>query len=185
LHKKIELHEKENAVRTRLVLVAATWAAVLGIVVGSANAQSPTPTGERFVLSGVVFVEGGRGLAWLQEPSLTQDQVVTLRQGDSIGPYRLTKILEDQVELEGPVGKFSVPLSGASATAAKSQEPHPQAPPPSAVTVSASVPGPSVPVPEEMHNKPEILPPHPALNNPNAIVIPRDDPRRKFPGFPF
>ena len=170
----------------RLILIAATWAALVGVMAGSADAQS-----ERFILSGVVFVEGGgAGLAWLQEPSLTQDQVVTLRQGDSIGPYRLTKILEDQVELEGPGGKFSVPLSGASATAAKSQEPHPQAPPLSAVTVSASVPAPSVPVPsvpvpEEMHNKPEILPPHPALNNPNAMVIPRDDPRRTFPGFPF
>jgi len=26
-----------------------------------------------------------------------------------------------------------------------------------------------------------VLPPHPALNNPNAVVIPRGDPRRSFP----
>ncbi len=137
----------------RVMLIAVTWAAVLGAVAGSAQ----TEAGERFVLSGVVFVEGGRGLAWLQEPTFTNNEVVTVRPGDSIGPYRVTKILEDQVELEGPAGKFSVPLAGTPATAV------------------AAVPG-------ALHT-PGILPPHPALANPDAIVIPRGDPSRLFPAF--
>jgi len=147
-------------VSRRAMFIATTWVAVVGAMAGGAHAQAE----ERFVLSGVVFVEGGRGVAWLQEPTLTKNQVVTVRPGDSIGPYRLTKILEDQVELEGPAGKFSVPLAGVpgTATAAASQ---------------GQLPAPGVPQPRD------VLPPHPALANPGAIVIPRGDPGRRFPVF--
>jgi hypothetical protein len=81
---------------------------VLVVAAGVADAQSVTP---RFILSGVVVVEGG-GRAWLQEPSLTKNQIVALRPGESIGPYRLTKILDDRVELAGPQGAFVVLLAG-------------------------------------------------------------------------
>jgi hypothetical protein len=85
-----QLHKhKENAVRRRLILIAATWAAVVGLAAGSAHAQSPTPPGGQFVLSGVVMLEGERGLAFVQEPNFTNNKVVTVRLGDSVGPYRV------------------------------------------------------------------------------------------------
>src|SRR5262249_37855879 len=103
---------KESAMRRGAILIAGTCGALLvGGAVGGVSAE-----GEGFVLAGVVSVEGGGGVAWLQEPTLTQDKVVTARVGERIGPYRLTKISEDQVEMEGPQGKFSVPLAGASAS---------------------------------------------------------------------
>ena len=98
--------------RRRLILIAATWAAVVGLVVGGAHAQSPTPSGGQFVLVGVVLLEGGRGLAWVQEPAFTGNKVVTVRLGDSVGPYRVTKILTHLVELTGPAGSVSIPLAG-------------------------------------------------------------------------
>lgn len=90
-------------------ILAAAWLVLVVVAAGVAGAQSVTP---RFTLTGVVVVEGG-GRAWLQEPSLTKDQTVALRPGESIGPYRLTKILDDRVELAGPHGTFVVLLAGA------------------------------------------------------------------------
>jgi len=148
---------KENAVRRRLILIAATWAAVVGLVAGSAHAQSPTPPGGQFVLVGVVLLEGERGLAWVQEPNFTNNKVVTVRLGDSVGPYRVTKILTHQVELTGPGGTISVPLAGL----------------PGAVSVASSAGTVRRPAGE--------MPPAPALSNPKVIVIPRGDPRRDFP----
>ncbi len=148
--------------RRRLILIAATWAAVVGLVAGSAHAQSPTQPGGQFVLVGVVLLEEGRGLAWLQEPNLTNNKVVTVRLGDSVGPYRVTKILTHQVELTGPGGTISIPLAGL----------------PGAVSVASS----AAPSSSGTMQRPAgELPPHPGLNNPNEIVIPRGDPRRNFP----
>ena len=112
--------------KRRLILIAAMWAALIGASAGSTDAQSA----ERFILTGVVFVEGGTGRAWLQEPTLTHNEIVSLRPGDSIGPYRLTKVLKDRVELEGPAGAFSVRLAGAPGpvTAAAPATPAPPAP---------------------------------------------------------
>lgn len=158
----------------RVVLIAATFVSLVGGVAGGVQAQAPR--GEHFVLTGVVSIEGGTGLVWLQEPTHTQNRVVTARVGESIGPYRVTKILEDQVELEGPEGKFSVPLAGGSApaTAARSQEPS-QASAPRGPSRTASAAASAT----EQGSQP-------ALANPNAVVIPRGDPRRNFPasGFP-
>jgi hypothetical protein len=98
-------------------VVAAICALLVAAAAAGADAQSWDPAGTRFTLSGVVVVEGG-GRAWLQEPTLTQNQTVAVRPGDSIGPYRLTKILEDRVELEGPGGKFSVMLAGVASPVA-------------------------------------------------------------------
>jgi hypothetical protein len=72
---------------------------------------------ERFLVTGVIFVEGGGGMAWIQEPTFTQNQVMTLRPGDMVGPYKLSKVLEDGVELEGPKGTLRVPLYGGPSTA--------------------------------------------------------------------
>lgn len=94
-------------------IVTAAWLVLVVAVAGVADAQSVAP---RFTLSGVVVVEGG-GRAWLQEPSLTKNQIVALRPGESIGPYRLTKILDDRVELAGPQGTFVVLLAGAQGPA--------------------------------------------------------------------
>ena len=132
--------------KRRLMLVAA---ALIGASAGSTDAQSA----ERFVLTGVVFVEGGTGRAWLQEPTLTHNEIVSLRPGDSIGPYRLTKVLEDRVEMEGPAGAFSVRLAGAPGpvTAAASATPAPPAPqfasaPDVPVGSAPDVPAPAAPV---------------------------------------
>ena len=147
--------------RRRLILIAATWAAVVGLVAGSAHAQSPTPPGGQFVLVGVVLLEGGRGLAFVQDPNFTNNKIVTVRLGDSVGPYRVTKILTHQVELTGPGGTVSIPLAGL----------------PGAVSVASSAGTAQRPAGE--------MPPHPALSNPNAVVIPRGDPRRNFPASMF
>jgi len=81
---------------------------------GGAGAGAGAEAGERFVLSGVVLYEGG-GLAWIQEPSLTGNQTVAVRLSDSIGPYRVTKILDDRIELQGPAGTVLVPVYNAHA----------------------------------------------------------------------
>jgi hypothetical protein len=221
---------KENAVRRRLILIAATWATVIGLVAGSAHAQSPTPPSGQFVLIGVVMLEGERGLAFVQEPNFTNNKVVTVRLGDSVGPYRVTKILTHQVELAGPGGTISVPLAGlpgavgVASSAGTMERPVGELPPhnglknpneiviprgdprrnfpASSILVGAGAvvapvgsqasqsqatqlqtasPVRSVPVPAAMQVPPPELPPHPGLNNPNEIVIPRGDPRRNFP----
>jgi hypothetical protein len=78
-------------------------ALILTMPVRSA-AQSPA-----FVLSGVVL-GGEQALVWLQEPTFTQNQPIVVRPGEMVGPYRLTTVQADRVELEGPGGKVMVPL---------------------------------------------------------------------------
>jgi len=150
---------RRKSVSKALNIFAVFLMGVIGIT-GVVEAQSANPSAEKFVLTGVVYVDGGRGLAWLQEPTFTNNQIITLRVGDRVGPYQLTKILEDQVELEGPRGKVAVPLAGAGGA--------------STVAAISSVPA-------NTESPSHELPPHPALNNPEAIVVPRGDPRRNFP----
>jgi len=147
--------KKETKVRKKMLTFVMLLIGLLGIT-AIVDAQS----GEKFVLTGVVYVEGGRGMAWLQEPTFTNSQTVTLRLGDQVGPYRLTEILEDQVELEGPGGKVVVPLAGTGG----------------AISVAA-IPA----VPANADSTSHELPPHPALNNPDAIVVARGDASRNFP----
>jgi hypothetical protein len=92
-----------------IVVMGLSVAAASGTVLAQTKGQ---PGGESFVLSGVLHVEGGGGLAYLQEPTLTNNAIVAVRQGAKIGPYKLTKIFEDRVELEGPSGTILVPLYG-------------------------------------------------------------------------
>lgn len=157
-------HVKENAVKRQLALIAATWVAVVALLAGNAHAQSPTPPGGQFVLVGVVvLLEEGRRLAWVQEPTLTDNKIVTVRVGDSVGPYRVTKILTHQVEFTGPGGPVSVPLAGL----------------PGAIDV-ASTAGTGQP-PAGAQPPAGEIPPPPALSDHKMIVIPRGDPRRNFP----
>ena len=143
--------------RRRPILIAATWVAVVSALAASAHAQSPTPQGGQFVVVGVVMLEGGRSMAWVQEPNFTNNKVVTVRLGDSVGPYRVTKILTHQVELTGPGGTVSVPLAGV----------------PGAVGVASSAG-------TDQRPGGDMSPP-PALDKPNVIVLPQGDPRRDFP----
>jgi flagellar biosynthesis GTPase FlhF len=98
-----------------LTIVVGIVSALMSAGAGSVHGQSNPQAAEGFVLSGVISFDGGGGLAWLQEPKLTNNEVVAVRRGDSVGPYRLTQIFEDRVELEGPAGKILVPLFGAQA----------------------------------------------------------------------
>lgn len=138
----------------RGILAAAIWIGLV-IAAGAAAAQSVGPSGPRFMLSGVVVVEGG-GRAWLQEPVLTQNQIVAVRPGENIGPYRLTKILEDRVELAGPDGTFSVMLAGAQGPATVAT-PAPPRPAPAREPIPPSSNDPNDP------NRVVILPPGPPL----------------------
>jgi hypothetical protein len=121
-------------------IVVTTLVVVLLVPLGGVRAEGRTP--EKFVLSGVLVLEGGRGVAYLQEPTLTGNRVVTVRTGESIGPYRVTKILDDRVELEGPAGTVLIPVSGGSVggpTAVASTAPGPPSPPASLVPERAPV----------------------------------------------
>lgn len=110
----------------RKILAVVAWAVfVIAAASGAADAQVEP----RFMLTGVVVVEGG-GRAWLQEPQFTQNQPVAIRPGETIGPYRLTKIFEDRVELVGPAGTISVLLAGVSGPAGVAATPLPRPAPP-------------------------------------------------------
>ena len=157
-------------------------------------APLPPPPPPKFMLSGVVL-DGDTEIALLQEPSLTQNQVRIVARRGEIGSYTLTAVLEDRVELEGPAGKITVPLSGPSrptaATAAVAPR-SPRPPRPSALP-QLGAPGPAgvllrggggtggsavsrtPPTPPSEEAPPEAM--APAAPKP-AIQIPLDDPRR-------
>ena len=133
------------------ILAATAWALLVVVAAfGDANAQ--IAAGPQFTLTGVVVVEGG-GRAWLQEPQLTQNQTVPMRPGESLGPYRLTKVFEDRVEMVGPSGAFVVPLAGVAAPAPVAVAPPPR-PAPQA---------PAEPAPTTGPDRVVILPPGPPL----------------------
>lgn len=117
----------------------------------AAAAAADAQAQPRFILSGIVVVDGG-GRAWLQEPQLTQNQTVSLRVGETIGPYRLTKVLDDRVELTGPAGTLSVLLAGATGPATAAAAPVTRAAPPP--------PEPESVIPSERQ---AVLPPGPPL----------------------
>jgi hypothetical protein len=157
--------------RRRLILFAATWTAVVGLVAGSAHAQAPAPPGGGFVLIGVVMLEDGRGLAWIQEPSFTNNKVVTVRLGDSVGPYRVMKILTHQVELAGPGGTVLVPLAGLPGAVGVAS---------SAGTSSPGTSGAGTSGPGTEQTAASTPSPPSALDPLDGSVIPRGDPRRIF-----
>lgn len=136
----------------RLAILAA---ALAGLCAAAAHAAPPgaSAPAERFVLSGVVAYDDGDGKAWLREPSLTQNKVVIVRRGQKVGPWTVTRILSNQVELSGPSGTIKIPLSNAGGGRAVAS---------SGATVSRE---PSGEAPGSPMNK--------------TIEISRDDPRRR------
>jgi hypothetical protein len=133
---------------------------LLGATGAGVSAQPGAPGAERFVLTGMVVWSGEEGVAWLQEPDLTRNQIVVLRIGESVGPWKLTRFLNNGVELDGPTGKVLVPLQnvggGGSAVAAGS----PAGPAPAASTARA-LPGGDTP--------PVAAPPTPASPQPGSV----------------
>lgn len=93
---------------TRTIVALAALALGVVSVPQLAPAQAPAPP--QFVLNGIVIPENGKAFVWIQEPSLTQGKVIVLRPGETVGPYKLGKVEDDRVELEGPGGKVMVPL---------------------------------------------------------------------------
>ena len=110
---------------------------LLGATGTGVSAQPGGPGAERFVLSGMVSWRGDEGVAWLQEPDLTRNELVALRIGQSVGPWKLTRFLENGVELDGPTGKILVPLQnvGAGGTAVAAGAPGRSGPAPATATV--------------------------------------------------
>jgi hypothetical protein len=99
---------EESALKTGIISVVLSI--LLGVTSGAVSAQ---PGAERFVLTGMVVWSGNEGVAWLQEPDLTRNEMVALRIGQSVGPWKLTRFLDNGIELEGPGGKVLIPLYNA------------------------------------------------------------------------
>jgi hypothetical protein len=104
----------EVGLMTRFAMAVGALVALLAPL--CASAQSPAPghparaVEEQFVVVGLMLVDGAPGLAWLVEPRLTQNRAVAVRQGERVGPYQVTNILDDRVELTGPAGTVWVPV---------------------------------------------------------------------------
>jgi len=116
-----------------LIAVLLMISGAAGSALGQGVDSAPAPEG--FILSGVMLFDGGGGVAWLEEPTHTGNHVISVRTGESIGPYRLTRIMEDRVELEGPAGKVVVSIYStqggskstvAAASGARTVRPHAQ-----------------------------------------------------------
>ena len=94
-------------------IISVVLSILLGATSAAVSAQPGAPGAERFVLTGMVVWSGNEGVAWLQEPDLTRNEMVALRIGQSVGPWKLTRFLDNGVELEGPAGKVLIPLHNA------------------------------------------------------------------------
>jgi hypothetical protein len=96
-----------NSKKLVLVLMVAAFA---WLVSGLAAAQEQP----RFTVMGVVIRAEGEAWAWIGEPTHTQNKLVRVRQGDRVGPYRVTKIVEDRVELTGTSGVVVVRIAASA-----------------------------------------------------------------------
>jgi hypothetical protein len=90
----------------------------------------------QFLLAGVILVEGKVEKALLVEPTLTRGRPFMVAKGGRIGPYRLVKVLEDQVVLVRGDQELTVRL-GAPTRGASRREP----------AVDVPSPGPAPPAP--------------------------------------
>ena len=119
-------------------IISVVLSILLGATSAGVSAQPGAPGAERFVLTGMVVWSGNEGVAWLQEPDLTRNEMVALRIGESVGPWKLTRFLDNGVELEGPAGKVLIPLhnAGGGGTAVAAGAPAGTAPAPTAATPS-------------------------------------------------
>jgi hypothetical protein len=120
-------------------IISVVLSILLGATSASVSAQPGAPGAERFVLTGMVVWSGNEGVAWLQEPDLTRNEMVALRIGQSVGPWKLTRFLDNGIELEGPAGKVLIPLhnagGGGTAVAAGAPAGTAAAPAPTAATL--------------------------------------------------
>ena len=94
----------------KTAMISSVLLILLGATGSGVYAQPGGPGGERFVLTGMVVWSDKEGVAWLQEPELTRNEIVTVRIGESVGPWKLTQFRDNGVELDGPAGKVLVPL---------------------------------------------------------------------------
>ena len=65
---------------------------------------------EKFVLHGVIIMEGKKPIALLQEPTLTDKKVQSFVQGEKVGPYVLKSVKKDRVILALGGKEFEVSL---------------------------------------------------------------------------
>jgi hypothetical protein len=145
----------------RLVMTGALLFAATLATTGTSYAQgSARPVLEKFIVTGVIIVDGGVGTVFLQEPNLTNNRVVAVRTGGRVGPYEVTGIFADRVELRGPEGTVLVPLQNG------------QSAPSGAVATAAIGPSPSGQTRAGGN---------PFAGNPTVHYIPVDDPHRSDP----
>jgi hypothetical protein len=140
------------------------------LMVDGAAAQDQS----RFVLSGVITKPDGSSVAWLGEPTLTQNRPLLVRQGDQVGPYRVAQIQEDRVELDGPSGKLVVRLyasavSGAPATPSAAAPALVAPVTPSATATASVAPAPTRPE----STQPELKPGREVREYLDAVMDPR------------
>lgn len=158
----------------RLLAIAGALTAVLALApITQAQEQPP-----RFVVSGVVVKPDGSALAWLQEPTFIKG-VMLVRPGDGVGPYKVTGITEDRVELQGPAGKVIVRLYATATGGPVPAAPKPVTP--SAPTVVGGTPAPAVqPAPGTMPGAPG------AASAPSSASLPAADQTedKRQPGAP-
>lgn len=121
-------------------IISAALLLLLGATGAGVSAQPGGPGAERFVLTGLVVWSGKEGVAWLQEPDLTRNQIVALRIGESVGPWKLTRFLDNGVELDGPAGKVLVPLQNVGAGGTAVAAGAPAGPAPAAASTARAVP---------------------------------------------
>jgi hypothetical protein len=107
----------ETAKRPRWILPIVAVLLASPLVGAASELRQPA-----FELAGLAKLEGDRSFALLKEPELTGGAPVLVRQGQSIGPYRLIAVEDDRVLLESPTGRVTVHLGskGGSGAAAGS-----------------------------------------------------------------
>ena len=101
----------------KTAMISSVLLILLGATGSGVSAQPGAPARERFVLTGMVVWSEKEGVAWLQEPEFTRNEIVTVRIGENVGPWKLTQFLENGVELDGPAGKVLVPLGAPGSSA--------------------------------------------------------------------
>jgi hypothetical protein len=85
---------------------------------GAPSTGVPALPGARstgLVLTGVVIV-GDRALGFVQDPALTSNKVVIVREGDTLGPYTIVSIEADRMNVSSAGGALTVRLSRQTGT---------------------------------------------------------------------
>jgi hypothetical protein len=81
----------------------------------SPQTYQPSRPPEGLVLTGVV-IAGEKALGFVQDPKLTDNKIVAVRKGDTLGPYTVTAIESDRMNLEGPNGPVTIRLARQTGT---------------------------------------------------------------------